>query len=134
MDNYPVANPFGDDFWNLDFDISQWITYDWKLSFEAMHLEHGSSNIYSPYTMPWLTDPAITIQTGYHEPFPYGVIRKTNLLKVDVMFQPKSYLYGSLSLIYTNVRNADYLQGVLQDRVSFLLTFYYDFSTSLPFN
>lgn len=134
LDNYPVANPFGDDFWNLDFDISQWITYDWKLSFEAMHLEHGSSNIYSPYTMPWLTDPAITIQTGYHEPFPYGVIRKTNLFKVDVMFQPKSYLYGSLSLIYTNVRNADYLQGVLQDRVSFLLTFYYDFSTSLPFN
>jgi len=131
--NYPIASPYGDDFWSIDFRLSQWVTYDWKFALEMMHLEHGSSNIYSFYTMPWLTDPSITLQTGYHEPFPYGVIEETNLLRVDAMYQPQTYLYGSLSVIYAHNRNADYIPGVNKSQFSFLLTIYYDFSYSLLF-
>ncbi len=132
--NYPIASPFGDDFWDIDLRLSQWLSSEWKLSLDAMHLEHGSSNIYSFYSMPWLTDPSITVQTGYHEPFPFGVIQETNLLRLDALYQPAVNFYGSLSLMYTHDRNADYLSGITRDQFSFLLTFYYDFSRSLLFN
>lgn len=131
--NYPIANPFGDNFWNIDFRLSQWIAYDWKAGLEFMHLEHGNSNISSFYTMPWLTDPNVTVQTGYSEPFPYGIIQETNLLKLDAMYQPESYFYGSLSLIYAHDSNANYVSGSAEDQFSFLLTFYYDFSYSFLF-
>jgi len=134
LNNYPIANPFGDDFWNIELRLSQWIAYDWKIGVDAMHLEHGSSNIYSFYTMPWLTDPNVTMQTGYHEPFPFGVIQETNLVKLNAIYQPENYLYGSLSLIYAHNRNADYVPGIAKDQLSFILTLYYNFSYSFLFS
>lgn len=132
--NYPIANPYGDDFWDLNFLLSQWLSYDWKVTLELTHLEHGSSNMYSFYTMPWLTDPAVTVQTGYHEPFPYGVIRETNLIRLDALYQPAAYFYGSASVIYGHDRNTDYVSGVNRSEFSFLITFYYNFSYSFLFH
>ncbi len=131
--NYPIADPYGDDFWNLDLSLSQWLSYEWKVTLELMHLEHGSSDIYSFYTMPWLTDPGVTVETGYHEPFPFGVIRETNLLRLDALYQPATYYYGSATLIYTHDRNAGYVSGLNRSELSFMLTFYYDFSDSFLF-
>ncbi|MFZ1082545.1 MAG: capsule assembly Wzi family protein [Candidatus Kryptoniota bacterium] len=131
--NYPVANPFGDDFWNIDLRLSQWLTYDWKFGIEIMHLEHGSQNLYGPYTMPWLTDPNITVQTGYTEPFPYGVIQETNLLEANVMYQPRHNFYGSAMISYSQNRNYQYSPGVNKGIFSFLFTIYYDFATNLSF-
>ncbi len=132
--NYPIANPYGDDFWDLNFLLSQWLSYDWKVTLELTHLEHGSSNMYSFYTMLWLTDPAVTVQTGYHEPFPYGVIRETNLIRLDALYQPAAYFYGSASVIYGHDRNTDYVSGVNRSEFSFLITFYYNFSYSFLFH
>lgn len=131
--NYPIANPYGDDFWDLDLSISQWLSYEWKLTVELTHVEHGSSNIYSFYTMPWLTDPNVTVQTGYREPFPFGVIRETNLLRLNALYQPAANFYGSASLIYSHDRNADYVSGLSKSQFSFLLTFYYNLSYSFLF-
>ena len=131
--NYPIANPFGDDFWNIELRLSQWFSYDWKLGLRFMHLEHGSSNIYSFYTMPWLTNPTITVQTGYSEPFPYGVIQETNFFRLDAMYQPESYLYGSVSFIYAHNRDSNYEPGFAGSQFSFLLTFYYSFYHMFPF-
>ncbi len=133
LDNYPIANPFGDNFWNIDLRLSQWISFDWKIAVEAMHLEHGSSNIYSFYTMPWLTNPNVTVETGYREPFPYGVIQETNLFRVDAMYQPKNHFYALASLIYAHDRNANYIPGISKDEFSFVLTVYFEFSHSFLF-
>ncbi len=130
LGNYPIANPYGDDFWNIDLRLSQWISYDWKVGIEAMHVEHGSSNIYSFYTMPWLTDPNITVQTGFHEPFPYGVIQETNSVMFNALYQPSSWLYGSLDVGYNHFRNYGYVPGYNHNVFTFLFTIYYDFSTS----
>ncbi|MCL4511133.1 MAG: capsule assembly Wzi family protein [Bacteroidetes bacterium] len=131
--NYPVANPYGDDFWNLDLRLSHWLTYDWKFGIEMMHLEHGSSNLYGPYTMPWLTDPNITVQTGYNEPFPYGTIQITNLFKASVMYQPRQDFYGQATIIYTQNHNYEYSAGVDKGVVSFIFTIYYNFAKSILF-
>ena len=131
--NYPVASPYGDDFWNIDLRLSQWLTYDWKFGIEIMHLEHGDENIYGPYTMPWLTDPAITVQTGYHEPFPDGVIQETNLFEASIMYQPQNNFYGSAMVSYSQNRNFQYVSGVNKGVFSFLFTLYYDFAANIPF-
>jgi Capsule assembly protein Wzi len=131
--NYPVANPFGDDFWNLDLRLSHWLTYEWNLGLEVMHLEHGSQNLYGPYTMPWLTDPNITVATGYSEPFPYGRVQSTNLFEASVLYQPQSNLYGQAALTYSQNHNYEYLYGLNKGVFSFLFTIYYNFATSIPF-
>ena len=131
--NYPVASPFGDDFWNIDLRLSQWLTYDWKLGIEIMHLEHGSQNLYGPYTMPWLTDPNITVQTGYNEAFPYGTIQETNLFEASLMYQPQHNLYGQAAVSYSQNRNYEYSPGMDKGVFSFLFTVYYDFATTIPF-
>lgn len=131
--NYPVANPFGDDFWNIDLRLSHWLTYEWKFGIEIMHLEHGSSNIYSFYTMPWLTDPNITVQTGYNEPFPYGTVQITNLFKASVMYQPRQDFYGQAAVSYAQNHNYEYSPGVDKGVVSFIFTIYYNFASSILF-
>jgi hypothetical protein len=132
--NYPVASPYGDDFWNLDLRLSHWLTSSWKLGFEALHLEHGSQNLYGPYTMPWLTDPNITVATGYIEPFPYGIVQSTNLFDVSVICQPRPDFYGKLKLYYSQSHNYSYVPGLNKGQFSFLFTIYYDFTKNLLFN
>jgi hypothetical protein len=132
--NYPIAYPYGNDFWDIDLQLSQWLTYDWKVSAEALHLEHGSYNISSPYTMPWLTDPNVTVQTGYSEPFPYGVDQIEDMLKASAMYQPCPSLYGKASLIYSQFHNYKYSFGLNRGVLSFELTFYYDFTANIPFS
>jgi Capsule assembly protein Wzi len=131
--NYPVANPYGDDFWNVDLRLSHWLTYDWKIGVEIMHLEHGDQNLYGPYTMPWLVDPSITVQTGYTEPFPFGVVQETNLFEANLMYQPQQNFYGRASVGYSQNRNYQYSSGVDKGVLSFLFTIYYDFATTIPF-
>jgi hypothetical protein len=97
-----------------------------------MHLEHGSQNLYGPYTMPWLTDPNITIATGFNEPFPYGTAESTNLLQASLLYQPKHYLYGQATLIYSQNHSYDYSPGGNKGVFSFLFTIYYNFKTSIP--
>ena len=132
--NYPVASPYGDDFWDLDLRLSHWLAYSWKLGFEALHLEHGSQNLYGPYTMPWLTDPNITVATGYIEPFPYGTVQSTNLFDVSVMYQPQPDFYGKLKLYYSQSHNYSYVPGLNKSQFSFLFTIYYEFTKNLLFN
>ncbi len=131
--NYPVANPYGDNFWNLDIRASQWLSYEWKVGLQLMHVEHGSSNIYSPYTMPWLTDPNITVGTGYHEAFPYGTIQVTNLVNVTLLYQPRSDIYGQVMIGYSLNHNYSYAFGLDKNVFSFLFTLYYDFTKSILF-
>lgn len=131
--NYPIASPYGDDFWNLDLRLSHWLSYSWQISLEGMHLEHGSQNLYGPYTMPWLTNPNITVATGYHEPFPYGTVQSTNLFDASVMYQPQHNVYGKVTLIYSQNHNYDYVAGLNKGVFSFLLTVYYNFATTIPF-
>ncbi len=131
--NYPVASPYGDDYWNLDLRLSQWLAYDWELGLEVMHLEHGSQNLWGPYTMPWLTDPNITVQTGYNEPFPYGTVQVTNLLEASAMYQPVGRFYGKATVMYADNHNFDYSPGVHKGVLSFIFTVYYNFATTIPF-
>ncbi len=137
--NYPVANPFGDDYWNIDLRLSQWLSYDWKIGFEIMHLEHGSSNIYGLYTMPWFINPAITdsmVAAGYRykEPFPFGVIQETNMFEANILYQPASNFYGQAMISYSQNRNYGFVSGVNKGIFSFLFTIYYNFTANLPFN
>lgn len=131
FNNYPVATPYGDDFWDIDFRLSQWLTKSWELSVEAMHMEHGSMNMYGPYTMPWLS--VASVQLGYHEPFPYGVIQETNIYGLHLMYQPGPQFYGSLQMDYSDNRNFDYVSGLGHSQFSFLLTIYYELSRSFSF-
>ena len=133
--NYPIANPFGDDFWNIDLRLSQWLSHDWKLGIEIMHLEHGDQNIYGPYTMPWLIDTTkYTLQTGYTEPFPYGVIQETNLLEANITYQPHHDFYTKATVSYSQNRNYQYVAGTNKGILSFLVTVYYDFTKGFPFD
>ena len=132
--NYPIAYPYGNDFWDVDLQLSQWLTYDWEVNVEAMHLEHGSYNIASPYTMPWLTDPNVTVQTGYSEPFPYGIDQVEDMIQASAMYQPCPSLCGKAALIYSQFHNYNYSFGLNKGIVSFELTFYYDFTTNVPFS
>ncbi len=131
--NYPVANPYGDDFWNIDFRLSQWFSYDCKLAVEVMHLEHGSSNIYSFYTMPWLTNPNVTVQTGYSEPFPYGRPQVTNLVQLSALYQPQENFYAQATMSYAHDHNYEYSPGMNKGVLSFIFTLYYNFATSFLF-
>ncbi len=131
--NHPIANPFGDDFWNIDLRLSQWLTYDWEVGVEVMHIEHGDENVYGSYTMPWLDTTRYSIQSGYSEPFPYGIIQETNFLEASITYQPQHDFYVKAMVSYSQNRNYQYVPGTDKGVLSFLFTIYYDFTKNIPF-
>jgi hypothetical protein len=73
----PLGHPLGNDFDRLDIGISRWITGSIRVELTWSQTRKGEGSLYTPFDEPWL---AYTVEQGYHESFPTGVVEKRDEL------------------------------------------------------
>ncbi|ACF13685.1 hypothetical protein Ctha_1221 [Chloroherpeton thalassium ATCC 35110] len=105
----PIAHPLGTDFESFECGVSHWLYKDLQLSLNLKMVAKGEGNL-DEFDTPWLED-GVTLETGYEEDSPTGIIERTNTLTLGVFYQPGSSVNGELKLARVWVDNVDHVEG-----------------------
>ena len=108
--NEPLGHPLGNDFDLIQIEAQKWFSADLQFTLHYSHTRTGEGSIYTPFDTPWLN---YTVEQGYSEPFPTGVVQTGNQLGLSVRYQPSLHWGVNAELSHSrydnflNVRGAD---------------------------
>lgn len=107
--NQPLGHPLGNDFDFLCMDLSQWIGLNLNVGMHVSMIRKGEGSIYTEWDAPWMN---YTVEQGYSEPFPAGVVETRKEFGLSAKYYPSTHwgLEGEMNLI--NRDNADHMEGV----------------------
>jgi len=79
----PLGYPAGSDLGRVNFHSRWYLNSAWQLDGEVDYLARGEGELSKPWDTPWMAD-SVTMETGYDEPFPTGVVERTVSLKLEL--------------------------------------------------
>jgi len=79
------------------------------LGFES--IRKGEGRIEKEFDKPWMN---YTVEEGYSEPFPTGIVEKTNTGKVEILYQPSANWRAFFLAKYSDIKNANNLSGITE--------------------
>jgi len=101
--NVPIGYSGGSDLDVWDLEISKYLD-KWQAILDFQYLRQGEGDMNRAWDSPWM-DSTVTMQTGYHEPFPTGVVEKTLDLGLELRWRPSYQRYAFLRINYRNIQN-----------------------------
>jgi hypothetical protein len=119
----PLAYPLGNDFDYWTAGLTQWIgaAFRGRLTYSQIH--HGEGSLYSPFDMPWMN---FTVEEGYSEPFPTGIVENTVTLQI-VLDYYASGLWGLRGeWAFTKFKNYQHLEHKTETRLFLKLGIWLD--------
>lgn len=105
----PIAHPLGTDFEAFECGVTHWLYKDLRLSLNLNMVAKGEGNL-EEFDTPW-TQEGVTLETGYEEDSPTGVIERTKALTVGAFYQPGSSVNAELQLTHVWMDNVDHVEG-----------------------
>lgn len=105
--NEPMGHPLGNDFDHWLLGCSYWLKNNLWLNLKYAHTRNGEGGLFTPWDQPWMN---LTLEQGYSEPFPTGVIEQRDALELELSWYAKHWLrvYGQFS--YDQLNNASHVQ------------------------
>ena len=106
--NQPIGHFLGNDFDRTIAGFNYWPRPQYRFSIEHEKRRRGEGRIEKPFDTPWMDVP---IGEDYHEPFPTGVVEKSNIFRLETTWHPRWWLrvFGMLS--YWDIENKDNANG-----------------------
>ncbi|MCK5738927.1 hypothetical protein KAH55_07090, partial [bacterium] len=94
--NVPIGHPLGNDFDHWQFTAHYWPTSGFKVTLDTWYTRNGEGSLNSPWDEPWNDS---TLDEGYEEAFPTGVVEKKLGLGVEAnwFFKPWLRFSGNFS-------------------------------------
>lgn len=94
--NEPLGYLYGNDVEALEFGWGQWIGGDTHFEMEYSSIRKGQGSLFTPWDAPW---EAHSVEEGYSEPFPTGVIEKTTqwTFRFQYLFQNHWGIEGEIN-------------------------------------
>lgn len=99
--NVPIGYPLGSDLDRFNLRMKKYLR-NWNVAFEYDHIRKGEGEMDVPWDSPWLE---YTVEEGYDEPFPTGIIESTNNFSIEVQWQPSYKKYIYLIVNYRAIEN-----------------------------
>ena len=127
--NRPLGYCLGSDLDNLQLDVNYWIKSNCLFRLQYNRIRQGEGRMSKPFDTPWM---AYTVEQGYHEKFPTGVVEKTQKIKLQLIYHPHVAFRMSTSLIYQKVNNVDNMAGREDSEWSFQLGAWWTLEKILP--
>ncbi len=107
--NIPIGHPLGNDFDQWMIGGSQWINASLRVQLMYDRIRRGEGSIYTEWDTPWLTR---TINEGYTEPFPTGIVETETAVSLSLDYRPRSQ-YGINAMMRSMRRsNENHFKGV----------------------
>ncbi|MFQ5627795.1 MAG: capsule assembly Wzi family protein [bacterium] len=107
--NKPIGHFLGNDFDRWLLQIRKYIGKQLRVQLQVDLRRHGEGSITAPWDTPWLNS---TLNEGYSEPFPTGVVEKSRHFSFDLRWQPKPFWYVELAGNYSKWENDLNVLGV----------------------
>ena len=111
--NMPIGYELGSDVGRLNVLSRYYLHERWHIDTEIDLIWQGEGNLLKTWEAPWEND-TITMETGYSEPFPTGIVEKSIILSAEVMRHWSRERWISLGVSYENINNVDNLQDEKQ--------------------
>jgi len=113
--NVPIGYAGGSDLdrWNL---LVKKYLKSWQLIGSVDYLRRGEGDMDQPWDQPWMN---YTVEQGYSEPFPTGVVEKTADLGLEIRWLPSYNYYGFIKINYQSIQNFDHIS---QNKQNLILT------------
>lgn len=104
----PLGDEYGNDFDRWQFSASQWIRQDLQCRLSASHLRKGEGSIAAPFDTTYLQ---YTIEQGYNEPFPTGIVEKETTVSLGAFVIPNYAIWLTFEAGETWITNAAHVAG-----------------------
>ncbi len=104
----PIGYGEGSDLWRANAFGRYYFSEKWQFDIEFDYLVKGEGEMSTPWDEPWMED-GITLETGYSEPFPTGILEKklTSTFGVFRMYDYNKWI--SLELNYFTIQNNNHI-------------------------
>ena len=134
--NRPIGYFRGNDFDSWEFGGSAWIMKGLKISTVLTLIRDGEGGIGVPFSTPWTDvddegNPLYSIESGYSEPFPIGIVQEITLfgLKAEKSISSKFRLIAEYE--HRSYNNFGNVEGIDESDNRILIGFWYDFIRSV---
>lgn len=121
--NQPIGHFLGNDFDRLKLTADYWLSRNWQFYLSYENRREGEGSVYRDFDEPWM---AFTVEEGYDEPFPTGVVQQTDLVQFGGRFYFKKCLHLTAQAAYSDIRNVENVLDENQQSWSFKAGFWLD--------
>jgi len=104
----PLGDEFGNDFDRWQISASRWIRRDVQCRFSASHIRKGEGSIPAPFDTTYLQ---YTVEQGYDEPFPTGIIEKETTISLGAFVIPTYAMWLTFEVGETWIANEAHVVG-----------------------
>ena len=126
----PIAHPLGNDFQSFELWLTQWVLRKLKLTLNYKFIEHGEGSIEKPWDEPWM-GPDVTVETGYKEKFPYGVVERTHRIGFGLFYYFSAKLNFNLEVFYSDIKNYKNIEGSKKKLFTFKAWLFFNFDKTV---
>ena len=121
--NIPIGYGDGSDLWRANIFSRYYFSQHWQFDIEMDYLVRGEGEMFKTWDTPW-EDDDITMETGYEESFPTGILEKHLSMSISAFRIFENNKWVSVELKYISTDNVDHISNINADdfEVSFGLS------------
>jgi len=121
--NVPLGHPLGNDFEYWQIDGSYWFHNKVQVKFGFSRLNKGEGSLFTAWDTPWMD---YTVDEGYSEPFPSGVVEQKDELSLHVHYYHSVNWGVQAELHVFNRNNADHIPDNSESGTAWRIGFWWD--------
>jgi len=116
--NQPLGHPLGNDFDHWQVGASKWFLGNLWCQVMVSQTRKGEGSLFTPFDTPWMD---YTVEEGYSEPFPTGIVEKGREVSLEVRYYP-SVRWGVEGEVHmSRWENYGHVEGVEESGVRWRL-------------
>ena len=109
--NRPIGYAMGSDIGRLNVLSRYYLKENWHIDTEVDMIWQGAGEFSHPWDTPW-DDESVTMETGYSETFPTGVVEQTTILSAEMMRHWNRERWVSMGIAYTIINNLNHISDI----------------------
>ncbi len=121
--NKPLGYPLGNDFDYWQIGISKWFRGSLLLGLRYSQTRKGEGSLFTPWDAPWLD---YTIEQGYSEPFPTGVVEKRREVSFSALYYPSIHWGIEGEILSLQRENAYNVEGKSKNETNWRVGIWFD--------
>ena len=118
--NQPIGYELGSDVGRINLLARYYFKQNWHIDTKIDMIWQGEGDLTHPWDTPW-DDESVTMETGYSEPFPTGVVEQSTVISTELMRHWTRERWISLGVSYKKVVNVDHVSDIDNSEFSFHL-------------